>query len=364
MNILITGSNGFIGKNFKYYLKTKKKIKVLEYKRNNPKTLLLKKLNKADVILHFAGENRSDKKENFFKNNFGLSKLISENAKSNSLIIFSSTTKISEKTDYGISKLNAEKILKNNKKKNNYNLVILRLTNVFGKWSKPNYNSVVATFCYNAGRNIKSNIFQPNAKLKLLYIDDLINQVMSIIENRKYEMYPKIKKINSIKLKSLYDKIYSFNEQRINLKTDVVKNSLDKKIYSTYLTFVPVNKFVINYKKNEDKRGNFSELLRSNNNGQVSYFSINPGETRGDHFHFTKVERFFPVSGKGTIIYKNIQNHKVKKYNFNSKKPEIYETIPGWSHKLVNKEKTEAIFVLWTNEIFDKKNPDTYYYDQ
>ena len=186
---------------------------------------------------------------------------------------------------------------------------------------------------------------------------------MSIIKSKKHHMYPKIKKIYSIKLISLHNKIYSFNQQRINLKTDVVKNSLDKKIYSTYLTFVPVNKFVLNYKKNVDKRGNFSELLKSKKNGQVSYFSINPGETRGGHFHFTKVERFFPVMGKGTIIYKNIQNQKVKKYYFNSKKPEIYETIPGWSHKLVNKHKSEAIFVLWTNEIFDKKNPDTYYYD-
>ena len=363
MNILIVGSNGFIGSNLKYYFKLNNKIKIFEHKRNNSYNSLKKKIKFSDVVLHFGGENRSKKINNFFVNNYQLSKFISQNLKKNCHIIYASTTKIKERSPYGKSKLKAENILKENQLRNKYRLSILRLPNVYGRWSKPNYNSVVTTFCYNSCRNLKSEVHDLNHKLSLLYIDDLIDQIERIIKHKKVKLFPKIKNVKVISLKLLHNKIYSFNNKRINLNTDLVKTSFDKKLYSTFLSYLPESKFILKFKKNEDQRGNFSELLKSKINGQVSYCTINPGQTRGNHFHFTKVERFFPILGKGKIIYKNIVTQKEKKYNFDSRKPLIFETIPGWSHKLVNTTKNLSIFILWTNEIFDIKKPDTYFYD-
>ncbi len=363
MNVLIIGSKGFIGSNFKQYLIQKNFLNILDHNRKDSINNLLKKLKSSDLILHFGGENRSKNKVNFFKNNYELTKLVAINAKEKTQIIYTSTIKINEKNPYGLSKKKAEKILKKYKNKNNYKLSILRLPNVFGRWSKPNYNSVVSTYCYNAARKKSSLINDKKKELKLLYIDDLMEQLIDIIKSKKNKLYPTIKNINKIKLVDLHKKIYSLNQKRIDLDTDLVKTKFDKQIYSTYLSFLPEKKFLISFKKNEDKRGNFSELLKSKKNGQVSFCTINPGETRGNHFHFTKVERFFALSGKGKIIYKNINNKKEKIYAFDYKKPLIFETIPGWSHKLVNTSKSVAIFVLWTNEIFDIKKPDTYFYN-
>lgn len=363
MNVLIIGSKGFIGSNFKQYLIHKNYFNVLEHKRTNSLNSLQKKLNISDLVLHFGGENRSKNINNFFKNNYELSKYIAQNAKKNSHIIYSSTIKVNDKNPYGLSKKKAEQILKKYKTQNGFKLTILRLPNIFGKWSKPNYNSVVSTYCYNAARNKSSIINYKAKKLKLLYIDDLIEQLIKIIKSKKNVIYPKVQKIYNIKLIDLYKKIYAFNKKRNNLDIDLVKNSFDKKLYSTYLSFLPAKRFLVNFKKNVDQRGNFSELLKSKTHGQVSYCTINPGETRGNHFHFTKVERFFALSGKGKIVYKNINSGKQKTYNFDHKKPLIFETIPGWSHKLVNTSKSISIFVLWTNENFDIKKPDTYFYN-
>tara|TARA_Y100000768_G_C23932549_1_gene660881 strand:+ start:253 stop:1347 length:1095 start_codon:yes stop_codon:yes gene_type:complete len=362
MDVLITGSKGFIGSNLKYFLKLNTSFNILEHNRSDTEQILKKKINRSNIIFHFGGENRSKKKENFLKNNYRLSKIIAENALPKSLIIYSSTLKVNENSIYGKTKKRAEGVLKKFYKKKKYKLSILRLPNIFGKWGRPNHNSVVATFCYNSSRNIKSNVNNPEQTLKLLYIDDLILQIMKILKRRKNILYPEIKTIYKIKLKNLYQKISSLNQNRLQLNTDIISSPLDKKIYSTYLTYMPEKKYVLKYKKNEDKRGNFSELLKSKKNGQVSYFSINPGKTRGNHFHFTKVEKFFPIYGKGKIVYKNINNSKKKSYNFNFKNPQIFEAIPGWSHKFVNNTKSEAIFIVWANETFDKKNPDTYYH--
>lgn len=362
MNILITGSKGFIGSNLKIFLLLEKKYLIFEHNRHDTKSELAKKISKVDLIIHTGAENRSDKKENFEQNNYQLTRTIIDHIKPKTHIIFTSTTKINDATQYGKTKKKAENILKKFQKKKNYSLSILRLPNIFGKWGRPYHNSVVATYCYNASRNIKSTINNPKTELELLYIDDLIVQIKKILKKNKKEIYPKLKNIKKINLEKLHKKIYSIAQSRRKLNIDVVKTKLDKKIYSTYLTYLPNKRFLINFKKNNDKRGFFSELTRSKINGQMSYFTINPGYERGNHFHNSKVEKFFPLSGNGKIIYKNIISKKKIIYNFNSKDSTVYETIPGWSHKLTNNSKKIAIFLLWANEIFDNKNPDTYYH--
>ena len=277
---------------------------------------LLKKISKVDLIIHTGAENRSDKKENFEQNNYQLTRTIIDHIKPKTHIIFTSTTKINDATQYGKTKKKAENILKKFQKKKNYSLSILRLPNIFGKWGRPYHNSVVATYCYNASRNIKSTINNPKTELELLYIDDLIVQIKKILKKNKKEIYPKLKNIKKINLEKLHKKIYSIAQSRRKLNIDVVKTKLDKKIYSTYLTYLPNKRFLINFKKNNDKRGFFSELTRSKINGQMSYFTINPGYERGNHFHNSKVEKFFPLSGNGKIIYKNIISKKKIIYNF------------------------------------------------
>ena len=362
MNILITGSKGFIGSNLKIFLLLKKKYLIFEHNRHDAKAELIKKIQKVDIIIHTGAENRSDKKENFEQNNYQLTRTIIDNIKPKTHIIFTSTTKINDETQYGKTKKKAENILKKFYKKKKYSLSILRLPNIFGKWGRPYHNSVVATYCYNASRNIKSIINNPKTELELLYIDDLVAQIGKIIKINKKETYPKLRNIQKVNLATLHKKIYSIAQSRIKLNIDVVKTKLEKKLYSTYLTYLPKKQFHVNFKKNIDKRGFFSELTRSKINGQMSYFTINPGYERGNHFHNSKVEKFFPLFGNGKIIYKNIISKKKITYNFNSKDTIIYEAIPGWSHKLINNTKKVAIFLLWANEIFDNKNPDTYYH--
>ena len=204
MNVLIIGSKGFIGSNFKQYLIQKNFLNILDHNRKDSINNLLKKLKLSDLILHFGGENRSKSKVNFFKNNYELTKLVAINAKEKTQIIYTSTIKINEKNPYGLSKKKAEKILKKYKNKNNYKLSILRLPNVFGRWSKPNYNSVVSTYCYNAARKKSSLINDKKKELKLLYIDDLMEQLIDIIKSKKNKLYPTIKNINKIKDYSEY----------------------------------------------------------------------------------------------------------------------------------------------------------------
>ena len=362
MNILITGSKGFIGSNIKSFLKLETNHIITEHNRTSSKKTLIQKLKKTDIILHLGGENRSNNSQNFYKNNYQLTKDIVDNIKTKTHIIFASTVKVKEKSIYGKSKKKAEGILKQFCNEKKYILSILRLPNVFGKWGRPNHNSVVATYCHNSSRNIKSKINDPETVLDLLYIDDLISQIMSIIKNKKKIIYPKIKLIHKIKLKTLHQKIYSINKNRIKLNIDLVKTKIDKQIYSTYLTYLSNKQFTLSYKKNLDKRGNFSELTKSKINGQTSYFTINPGHERGNHLHFSKVEKFFPIFGSGKIVYKNINNKKKITFKYNSNEARVFEAIPGWSHKFINNTKSIAIIIVWANEIFDKKNPDTYYY--
>ncbi len=364
MEILITGSDGFIAKNLIYRLKNLNNIKVnLFSKKNNPQ-ILEKLIVKSDCIIHLAGENRSNKKSDFNKNNFLLSKKISNIIVTNKLekkVIYSSTTRYKENNNYGKTKLKSENILKQITTLTKSNLKIYRLPNVFGKWSKPNYNSVIATFCYLISRGKKPSLFNENKSLKIIYIDDLIDQfIKDIFSKKTNNKIKKLKKIYEITPKQIYLLLNIMNSKRSYLKIKKYNKNLLKNLYSTLLSFYPSEKFKYSIKSNIDNRGNFAEIMRLGNFGQFSFFTINEKKERGGHYHDTKVEKFIILNGNVRFIFFDLNKRKRIKIDISDKDYSIIETIPGYVHKLVNIGKTKVTGVIWSNEEFNKNDPDTF----
>lgn len=365
MRVLITGSKGFIGKNLKFFL-LNQNFKVFEFNRNNKITLLNKLIENVDIIFHLGGENRSNKKNNFIQNNFGLTKKIVDiiiKSKKKPSIIFSSSIKVNENNLYGLTKKKAENYISKNLIKNSINYSILRLPNIFGKWSKPNHNSFVATCCYNLPRNKKIQL-NKNVKIKLFYIDDLINifskELNKCLKKKPYNKIVLIKKSYEIKLFDLVNLIKNFNTNYNSINNNQFKNSFQKKLFSTFISYLPYKKTKFLISTNLDHRGRFVEFSRRDNFGQVSYFTVQPGVTRGEHYHNTKIEKFLVISGSLTYVTRSLLSNKKKIYLLNSKKSEIIYSIPGHVHFFKNKTSKEAIVMVWANEVFDKKHPDTY----
>ncbi len=364
MNILITGANGFIGKNLKQRLSNFKDYKIFSLTKSTPKKEFTKLINHADIVFHLAGANREEKKINFKKKNYLLTKRICEilkNKKKKTKLIFTSTLHFNKKSFYGISKKQSEnELLKLNNK--NTQICIYRLTNVFGKWSKPFYNSVVATFCHQILNNKKIKIIN-DQKIYFLYIDDLIDDFIKIIKIKNFKkIFRKVSPQKKISIRMLSKKLYFFEEKLKNLEIPVIKDNFDKKLYSTYLSFMDQNKAYYQVTRNSDIRGEFTELFKNKNIGQISFFSINKNKTRGNHYHDTKTEKFFLISGKVKFDFINVITKKKYSMKLGNKNNRVVFTIPGWSHKIKNIGKEKAVFAVWANEKFDRNKPDTYYY--
>ena len=364
MNILVTGCDGFIGKNLIFHLKNQASYNVIKLKKNYSYNELKNKILASDIIFHLAGVNRGNSRNYFFKNNYLLTKELCEILKSTNKkkkIIFSSTIHVNLKNHYGISKLKSEKEILKLKNIKNISILIYRLPNVFGKWSKPFYNSAVATFCYQVARKKKIEIFS-NKELKLLYIDDLVKDFLKVIKmNNSKNNYRLIKKIYRIKLSKLAFIIKSFlNETDIFFKRGL--NELVKKLYSTYLSFIPIKLASYNISKFEDDRGKFVEFLKFGKYGQISIFTIFPGKFRGNHYHHTKTEKFLVVSGNVKFNFINVTNKRKYSIIVSEKKEKVIITQPGWAHNIKNIGSKTAKIVVWSNEIFNKKYPDTINY--
>ena len=362
MKILITGSNGFLAKNLIIRLKENNYQNILKYKKNQS----LKKLNhyiqNCDIIFHLAAINRSSNLKEFQNINFNLTKYICDKAalkKTKTPIIFSSSIQALKKNIYGLSKKNAEDYLIRYQNKTRSNIYIFQLPNIFGKWSRPNYNSVVATFCYNISRRKKIEIYDQSELLSLIYIDDVIDQFLNIIKRKKTTSgYQNIKKIKKIKISQIVDKLIEFRDSDMSLRYP--KNDFNFKLYSTYCSFLPRKKFSYKLKSNRDTRGNFVEVTK-NSVGQHSYFTAYPGVTRGGHYHHTKVEKFLILKGHAEFKFENISSKKRFKLRVKSNDNTVVLSIPGWAHSITNVGKDEMIVFLWSNEVYNPKKPDTYF---
>ena len=268
------------------------------------------------------------------------------------------------KNIYSKTKLLAEKILKKNSGKSLI-VKIYRFTNIFGKWAKPNHNSVVATFCYLISRNKKIKLSKNNEIIEFLYIDDVIEIFEKDIVRRsrkKFQIISNFQNTYKIKLFELAKKINNFYLNRKNLLCkEELGSGFDKLLYSTYLSYIPTSQYKYTVSSTDDKRGSFFEFFKSHKNGQISVLVVKPNQTRGNHYHMTKVEKFLIISGRGEFLFKNIITNIQKKIKVNTYKKTIIETIPGWAHNIKNTGKKDLICILWSNEIYNENEPDTVY---
>jgi UDP-2-acetamido-2,6-beta-L-arabino-hexul-4-ose reductase len=366
MNILITGSQGFIAKNLIVRLSEFKNYNILTVDKKTSNQDLYKKLIKADIIFHLAGVNRETNAEYNYDNNYVFTKkicLFLENNYKKTKIIYTSSIQAELKNSYGKSKLKAENILLSYKKKVGARVLIYRLPNIFGKWSRPYYNSAVATFCYQIYRNKKLNISDPKKKISLLYIDDLISIFLKSLKlNKQKNSFPKIKNVFSITLFNLVNLIRSFNKKEKIYLPNNISNSIIKNLYSTYISFFLKKDFTYKLKRFSDHRGYFSEFLKNSNFGQFSFFSILPKKIRGNHYHNTKTEKFVVITGKARFNFVNIITKKKFSISADEKNNLVINTIPGWAHNIENIGTQVAKILVWSNEVLDKKKPDTIFY--
>lgn len=366
MNILITGANGFIGKNLYHYLNNKKKYRIIKFQKKEKYTDLKKKIEKSDLIIHLAGVNRSKSVYKFDKVNFGLTDKICEYiCKLNKKIpiIFSSSIQASENSIYGKSKLKAENRLKKLNKINKNPIYIYRLTNIFGKWGRANYNSVVTTFCYNIANQIPIKIHEKNKIIKLSYIDDVISHFVKIIDSDNHLNklnWPVIDNIYKISLGSLAKKIQNFYNNRNLQILDNVASGFERALYSTFISYIQPKDFFYEINEKKDPRGIFVEIFKNKKFGQFSFFTLKPGFTRGNHYHHTKTEKFLILKGNAQFSFKNILSNKEFKIKVSEKKLKIIDTVPGWAHSIKNIGKETVVAIIWANEIFNIDDPDTY----
>tara|TARA_B100000963_G_scaffold358887_1_gene384678 strand:+ start:539 stop:1651 length:1113 start_codon:yes stop_codon:yes gene_type:complete len=366
MKILITGSNGFIGKNLVTKLKAEDKHLISSFNRHDTDEELFDCLSKVDCIVHLAGENRPEIDSLFEETNVGLTKKICNFLQQSSLrtpIIYASSIQATSDNLYGKSKLQAENVLLELNKTNNNAVAIFRLPGVFGKWSKPNYNSVVSTFCYNLARDLPIEINDPSHLLSLSYIDDVVHQISNIIEDglrtTDYQ-FVQLNNIYKLTVGELADKIKSFSNVRKSLITEKVGEGITRALYSTYVSYLKPKDFSYILPSHQDERGTFVEMLKTINSGQFSFFTAHPGVTRGGHYHHTKTEKFLVIKGEAQFGFRNIITNERHFLNTSEKSPEVVETVPGWTHDITNTGNDDLIVMLWANEIFNQDFPDTY----
>jgi UDP-2-acetamido-2,6-beta-L-arabino-hexul-4-ose reductase len=371
MKVLITGANGFIGKNLRLYLLNRKGIEIVFFTRTQERAQLPELLKTIDFVFHLAGSNRPLDPNEFLTDNVLLTQELC-NAVANVAVetgkkiplIFTSSTQFNNDNAYGDSKRAAENILFQLRQKYQVPVYVFRLPNVFGKWCRPNYNSVVATFCHNVARDIPIKINDPDALLTLVYVDDVVKRFVEIMDGAILDLDPEgfvgVGPKYTATVGELAQHIESFKNSRTTLQTDRVGVGLIRALYSTYISYLPKNLFLYPVPSHEDARGVFVEMLKTPDCGQFSYFTAHPGVTRGGHYHHSKTEKFLIIKGKAHFRFRHMLDHEVFDLVVSGDSPSIVETIPGWAHDITNIGDEEMLVMLWANEIFDRANPDTY----
>ncbi len=366
MKILVTGSKGFVGKNLVSELKNRGYENIFEYDVDTDEDLLKVYSKECDFVFHLAGVNRPKDEKKFMEGNFGFtSELLNLLKKYNnsSPVLITSSIQAERNNPYGESKKAGEDLIFNYGEKNGVKVYVYRLANLFGKWSRPNYNTVVATFCHNISRGLDIQINDPNIDLKLCYIDDLLEEFIKTLKDNptKNGKFCKVPVGYKVKLGKLAELIYSFKESRKNLNVPDMSDEFTKKLYSTYLSFLPEDRFSYDLKMNCDQRGSFTEFIRTPERGQVSVNISKPGITKGNHWHHTKNEKFLVVSGEGIIRFRKLDSDEVIEYKVSSEKLKVVDIPTGYTHNIINTGDKDMVTIMWANECFDSKKPDTYY---
>ena len=385
MNILITGAKGFVGKNLTAALqnikdgkdKTRPDIKIDElflYDIDSPKELLDTACQSADFVFNLAGVNRPQNAEEFMTGNFGFASTLIDTLKkynNKSPVMLSSSVQATlvgrYNNDYGRSKKAGEELFFNYSAETGAKVLVYRFPNLFGKWCRPNYNSAVATFCNNIANDLPIVVNDSSVELELLYIDDLITEMLDALEGNehhsvdgKYCVAPVTHKVTLGKIVELLDTFK--NQPKTLLMCEIPHNSFEKKLYSTYLSYLPKEKASFPLKMNVDARGSFTELLKTEKCGQFSVNISKPGVTKGQHWHHSKWEFFIVVSGKGLIQQRRIGSEEVLNFEVSGDKIEAVHMLPGYTHNIINlSDKDDLVTIMWANECFNPEKPDTFF---
>jgi len=360
--ILVTGASGFIGQNLVVRLREMPNICVISFTRQESFSSLTVLIAKVDMVVHLAGVNRPENDAEFTSGNVDLTSAICDairDSNRNIPLIFASSTQVDRSTLYGQSKKMAEEAVQLLAEQTANPVSIFRLPGVFGKWCKPNYNSVVATFCHNISRNIPVQVSDPEASLELVYVDDLVSVFIGKLFHMNLGLeWGQVTPVYKITLGRLVEQIRCFDDCRTSLMSERAGNGLVRALYSTYVSYLPKQKFVYNVPQYGDERGVFVEMLKTHDSGQFSYFTITPGITRGAHYHHTKTEKFLVVKGTARMRFRQLVDGDDFEIIVNGDTPQVVDSIPGWVHDITNIGNEDTIVMLWANEVFDRENPD------
>lgn len=365
--VLITGSKGFIGKNLVLHLSEKKKFEILSFNRENHLGEIPSIISQTDFVIHLAGENRPNDPRDFKITNIELTQVLARAIHNEAMfrgrkipIIFASSTQAVLDNLYGQSKLAAEQILEKLALEAGVAVSIYRLPGVFGKFAKPHYNSVVATFCHNIARGESIEVRDPDRVIELAYIDDVVSEFADVIDADPEGLaFRRIQLSYSVSVSQLETLLKSYEQSRENLLIPKVGNGLERALYSTYVSYLPKLRFSYQLSHHVDCRGSFTEIIKTIESGQFSFFTADPGVTRGGHYHHTKSEKFLVVRGRAKFSFKHVLTGEFFELSVSDRNPTVVDSVPGWAHEVTNVGSEELIVFLWANEIFDRLKPDT-----
>lgn len=363
--ILVTGAAGFVGRNLVADLKSRDDIELFTYDVEDEPETLCDYAIRADVVVHLAGVNRPQDPADYMKGNYELTVALLEmlrRSDKKQTFIFASSIQAVLDNPYGLSKRAAEEAIRAWAESTGNKAYIYRFPNLFGKWCRPNYNSVVATFCYNIARGIPIRIDDPDKELTLAYIDDVVAEIELAVNDQGHigeDGFAFVPRTFKITLNELAEKIRSYDRSRTSLMVPNLSDDLDRFLYATYTSYLPDPKYTLDMK--HDHRGWFTEFLKSPYFGQISISKTKPGVTRGNHWHHTKVEKFLVVEGEALIRIRRIDSDEVTEIRVSGEQLTPVEIPAGCTHSITNIGQTDLVTIFWANEIFDPSRPDTYY---
>ena len=380
MKILVTGARGFVGRNLvsqlrnirdgkiKNHVLSGTDLEILEYDVDTDPSLLDDYCRQADFVFNLAGVNRPKDQAEFMKGNFGFASTLLDTLKKHGNacpVMISSSTQAALDNPYGESKRAGEELMFGYARETGAKVLVYRFPNVFGKWCRPNYNSAVATFCHNIAHGLPIQVNDPNVVMHLVYIDDVVEELIGALGGQEHRQgdYCEVTVVHTVTLGRIVELLYSFKESRNTLGVPDLGDAFTKKLYSTYLSYLPEDAFGYPLKMNVDARGSFTEIIRTPDRGQFSVNISKPRITKGNHWHHTKNEKFLVVSGKGVIRFRDMNDPdgKVLEYFVSGDKLEVIDIPTGYTHNIENLGDTDMVTFMWCNECFDPERPDTYF---
>ena len=371
MKVLITGANGFVGKNLQLHLAERPDVQVVCFTRSDDLAQLPVMIQDVDFVFHLAGVNRPLDPAEFVLGNTDLTQTLckivatlAETTGKTVPVVYTSSVQAAYENAYGDSKRGAENALLELQRSHGVPVHVFRLPNVFGKWCKPNYNSVVATFCHNIARGLPIQVNDPAAPVTLVYVDAGIERFVQLMDGADAAVdadgFAKVAPQFTTTVGGLAHRIKAFKGSRDSLVTERVGTGLTRALYATYVSYLPVESFAYTVPQHADLRGVFVEMLKTPDCGQFSYFTAHPGITRGGHYHHSKTEKFLVIKGQARFKFRHMQTGQCHELFTTGEKAEAVETVPGWTHDITNIGSEEMVVMLWANEVFDRSHPDTF----